>query len=341
MITSKDVKQFLRDKCEAVVAGIAPATPFSDEDKKRITTTLKIISEANPSMSSHDIFNPEDFVDGAKAVIVFGKNNYFGDDPYSGNDRSELPHGAIGNFYLNANILNKSAHTTSLLKEFLESKGFKAESTFAGFPQKIKALEAGIGMRGKNTLVINKGWGSWITLAIMITDAPLEPDEPVKEDCGTCSRCVDACPTGALSTPYNIEVERCIVYYLCHLKSEIPMDVREKLGVRVGNCTVCSDVCPYNKKLKINEEDKLSDDIIYPEIIPMVNMEEEEYQKRYGAQMFEFIMGGRRYVRRNCAVALGNAGSEKALPSLEIAARDEDQLVRSHAEWAIEKINSR
>jgi epoxyqueuosine reductase len=341
MITSKEVKQFLTEKCEAVVAGIAPATPFSDKDKKRITTTLKIISEANPSMSSHDVFNPEDFVDGAKAVIVFGKNSYFGADPYSGNGSSELPRGAIGNFYLNSNILNRSVQSSSLLREFLESNGFKADSPFAGFPQKLKALEAGVGICGKNTLVINKERGSWFSLSTIITDAPLEPDEPLKEDCGTCNRCVEACPTGALSTPYTIQVERCIVYYLCHLKSEIPMDVREKMGVRVANCTICSDVCPYNKKLQINEEDKLSDDIIYPEIIPMLNMEEKEYEKRYSAQMFDFIMGGRRYLRRNCAVALGNAGSKKALPSLEIAARDDDQLVRSHAEWAIEKINGR
>lgn len=341
MITAKEVKQFIQEKCGAEVVGIAPATPFSEEDKKRVTATLKIIGEANPAMGNFDVFDPEDFVEGAKAAIVFGSNNYFGDDPFSGNSGSGLPRGAIGNFYLNLNILNKSIQNASLVREFLESNGFKADSPFVGFPQKIKALEAGIGMRGKNTLVINRGMGSWVSLSTIITDAPLEPDEPLKGDCGTCMRCVEACPTGALSTPYAIQVERCIVYYLCHLKDEIPEDIREKLGVRIANCTICSDVCPYNKELKVNKTDKLPDEMVYPEIIPMMNMGEDEYERRYGSQMFDFIMGGRKYLRRNSAIALGNSGNEKALPCLEIAARDEDPLVRSHAEWAIERIKEK
>lgn len=340
MITSNKVKKFLEEKCEAEVVGIATATPFGAEDKKRITTTLEILKKANPMMDNVNVFDPVDFVDGAKAVIVFGKNSFFGADPYSGTNRSEMPRGAIGNFYLNHNILNRSMLHSSLVREFLESNGFKAESPFAGFPQKIKALEAGIGIRGKNTLVINKGLGSWFSLSTIITDAPLEPDEMLEGDCGTCKRCVEACPTGALSTPYTIQVDKCIVYYLCHLKDEIPVDIREKIGVRTANCTICSDVCPYNKKLKVNEADKLPDEMIYPELIPMMNMDEGEYEKRYDSQMFGFIMGGRRYLRRNIAVALGNSGNEKALPCLEIAAKDEDPLVSSHAVWAVEKIKS-
>jgi epoxyqueuosine reductase len=341
MIASKQVKEFLQKKCEAEVMGIAPATPFSEEDKKRIVPTLEILKEANPAMSSSDVFDPENFVDDAKAVIVFSRNSYFGTDPYSESNRSEVPRGAIGNFYLNENIINRAVQQTSLVIEFLKSNGFKAESPFVGFPQKIKALEAGIGIRGKNTLVINKKLGSWVSLSTIITDAPLETDEPLEGDCGTCNRCVEACPTGALSTPYAIQVDKCIIYYLCHLKDEIPVDVREKIGIRTANCTICSDVCPHNKQLKVNEADRLPDEVIYPELIPMMNMNEDEYEGKYESKMFGFIMGGRRYLRRNIAVALGNSGNEKALPWLETAARDEDTLVRSHAEWAIEKIKSR
>jgi len=338
MITSKQVKQFLQEKCEAKVVGIALATPFSEEDKKRIAFTLETLGKANPAMDNVNVFDPEDFVDGARSVIVFGRNSYFGTDPYNGSSRSEVSRGAIGNFYLNENMINRSMLHSSLVREFLKSNGFKAESPFAGFPQKIKALEAGVGIRGKNTLIINKRHGSWFSLSTIITDAPLEPDEPLKGDCGTCTRCIEACPTGALSTPYNMQVERCIIYYLCHLKGEIPVDVRGKIGVRIGNCTVCSDVCPHNKELKVNEVDKLPDEMIYPKLIPMMNMNEDEYERKYGSQMFGFIMGGRRYLRRNSAVALGNSGNEKALPCLENAAKDEDPLVSSHAAWAIDKI---
>jgi epoxyqueuosine reductase len=341
MVTSNKVKQFIQEKCNAEVVGIAPATPFREEDKKRITDTLETMGAANPAMNNPQVFDAENFIDGAKAVIVFGRNSYFGAGPCSGNDRSEVPRGAIGNFYLNHNILNNAVLHTSLVTGFLESNGCKAVSTFTGFAQKIKAMEAGIGVWGKNTLIINKRLGSWISLSTIITDAPLEPDEPLKGDCGACKLCVEACPMGALSNPYNVKVEQCIIYYLCHLKSEIPVDVRDKTGVRIGSCTICSEVCPRNKDLHINTADKLPDEMIYPELIPMMNMDEDEYEKKYASQMFGFIMGGRRYLRRNVAVALGNSGNKKALPCLEIAARGEDPLISSHAAWAIEKIREK
>jgi epoxyqueuosine reductase len=335
MITSAEVKQFLRDTCEVEVAGIAPATSFSSDDKKRIVATLETLGQANQRMGNAHVFDASDFVDDAKAVIVFGRNSYFGSNPYNENDG---PHGAIGNFYLNQNILNRAVAQSDQTIEFLKAKGFNAESPFTGFPQKIKALEAGIGIQGKNTLVLNKKLGSWISLSTIITDAPLEADNPLKGDCGKCTRCIDACPTGALSTSNSFKVDQCIIYYLCHLKEGIPLEARNRIGVRTGNCTVCSDVCPYNNKLTINERDRLPDETIYPELIPMMNVSEEEYETKYGATMFGFIMGGRKYLRRNIAVALGNAGDKKALPCLEIAAKDEDQLVSSHAVWAIDTI---
>jgi epoxyqueuosine reductase len=336
MVTSEEVKQFLRDTCEVEVTGIAPATSFSADDKQRIVTTLETLGRANQRMGGYaNVFDASDFVDDAKAVIVFGRNAYFGTNPYNGNDS---PHGAIGNFYLNQNILNKAVTQSDQTIEFLKANGFNAESPFTGFPQKIKAIEAGIGIQGKNTLVLNKKLGSWISLSTIITDAPLEPDNPLKGDCGGCTRCIDACPTGALSTSNSYQVDQCIIYYLCHLKADIPLEARKKIGVRTANCTVCSDVCPYNKKLTINERDKLPDETIYPELIPMMNLSEEEYETKYGSNMFGFIMGGRRYLRRNIAVALGNAGDKKALPFLEVAAKEEDPLVSSHAAWAIDTI---
>ena len=336
MLTSEQVKEFLREKCGARVVGIAPATAFEEKEKKRIEATLQRIGEANPSMSGNvGVFNANDFVEGAKSVIVFGRNSYFGTEPSTG---SGATHGAIGNFYLNQNILNRAMEQSTQIIEFLSTNGFKADSPFAGFPQKIKAVEAGIGIRGKNTLVLNKDLGSWVSISTIITDAPLEPDKPLSGDCGTCTRCVDACPTGALSTPYSFEVDKCIIYHLCHVKGDISLDARDTIGVRIANCTVCSDVCPYNKDLKINEQDKLPDDMIYPELAPLMNISEDEYEEKYGSNMFGMIMGGRRYLRRNVAVALGNAGDDNALPSLETAVKDEDPLVRSHADWAIKKI---
>jgi epoxyqueuosine reductase len=339
MITSEQVKQFVRKECKVDVVGIAPATPYNEEDKKRARAVYETLRKANPAVDYEEIIDPEIFVPSAKSVIVFAENYYFGQNPYGESIRSEDPHGVIGNFYLNTNILNKLMQQGFSITKFLESNGFKAESAYLGFSQKIKAIEAGIARWGKNTILINDKLGSEFFISTIITDAPLEPDgTPLQEECGKCNLCVEACPTGALSTPYTYQIDKCIIYYLMHLKDEIPLEARDKLGLKVGTCGICRDVCPHNENLKINEEDKMPDEEIYPDLIPMMNMGEDEYEQRYGAVMFGFIMGGSRYLRRNVAVALGNSGSKKALPCLEIAAKDEDQLVRSHAEWAIEKI---
>ncbi len=339
MITSEQVKHFIRKECKVDVVGIATATPYSKEDKKRARAVYETLRKANPAVDYEEILDPEIFVPGAKSVIVFAENYYFGKNPYGESTRSEDPHGVIGNFYLNTNILNKLMQQGSSITEFLESNGFKAESVYLGFSQKLKAIEAGIARWGKNTILINDKLGSESFISTIVTDAPLEPDgTPLQEECGKCNLCVEACPTGAISTPYTYQIDKCIIYYLMHLKDEIPLEVRDQLGLKVGTCGICRDVCPHNKNLKINEEDKMPDEEIYPELIPMMNMCEDEYEQRYGAVMFGFIMGGSRYLRRNVAIALGNSGSKKALPCLEIAARDEDPFVRSHAEWAIEKI---
>ena len=338
MITAKEVKEYLKKECKVDVVGIAPATPFSEEAKKRARATYATLREANPAVDYEEILDSEIFIEGAQSVIVFGENFYFGRNPYEQNNNGEEPRGEIGDFYLNGNILNKLVQQSSLITEFLEAKGFKAESAYLGFSQKIKAVESGVGKWGKNAILINKDLGSEFYLSTIITDASLEPDEPVQEDCGKCNLCVEACPTGAISTPYTYQIDKCIIYYLMHLKDEIPPEVRDKLGLKVGTCGICRNVCPHNRHLRINETDKMPDDDAYPELIPLMNISEDEYEERYGAQMFGFIMGGSRYLRRNVAVALGNARNAKALPCLEIAAKDEDTLVRSHAEWAIEKI---
>jgi len=338
MLTSEQVKNFLLEECKVDVVGIASANPYSDEEKKRANATYKILKEANPAIDYESLFDAENFVASAKSVIVIAENFYFGKNPYAEDNGSKVLRGEIGNFYLNSNILNKLVQQGDSITAFLESNGFKAESTYLGFSQKIKAVEAGVGRWGKNTQVINKKLGSGFYLTTIATDAPLETDNPLKEDCGKCNLCVEACPTGALSTPYTYQLDKCLIYYLMHLKEDIPIEVRDKIGSKIGNCGICSEVCPQNRKLKINEEDKMPDDEIYPELIPLMNISEETYDQRFGAQMFGFIMGGSRYLRRNVAVALGNSGNKKALPCLEIAAKDEDPLVRSHAEWAIEKL---
>ena len=339
MLTKEKVKSFIQENCNPSLTGISSASPFSSADKERFRNCMRALKEGNPIHSNEELFNCTDFMEDAKAVIVLATNSYFGEIAPRANEKIN-PVGEIGDFYMNDNIINSGMEKSGKIVNFLKSNGFEAEVPFVGFSQKAKAAEAGIGKIGKNTLVINEKYGSWLTLSTIITNAPLEPDSPAKDDCGKCNICVEACPTGALSKPYNLNVGKCITYFLCHLKTEIPRQYREAIGVNIGNCTICSDVCPYNKQdLAINKKDKMPDEVIYPELIPSLNITEEKYQEKYGVKFFDFIMGGRRYFRRNVAVALGNSKCEKAVPELLKALVDEDKLVRSHTAWALGKIS--
>lgn len=340
MLTKEQVKTFIQENCNPSLTGISSASSFSNADRERFRNSMRALKEGNPIHSNEELFNCTDFIEDAKAVIVVATNSYFGKMAPRVNEKKN-PVGEIGDFYLNDNIINSGMEKTGKIVNFLKSNGYEAEVPFVGFSQKAKAAEAGIGKIGKNTLVINEKYGSWLTLSTIITNAPLEPDTPAKDDCGECNICVQACPTGALSKPYNLNVSKCITYFLCHLKREIPKEYRETIGVRIGNCTICSDVCPHNKggNLKVNEKDKMPDEVIYPELIPSLNISEEEYQQKYGIKFFDFIMGGRRYFRRNVAVALGNSKCEEAIPELLKALENEDELVRSHTAWALGKIS--
>ncbi len=339
MLTKEKVKNFIQENCNPYLTGISSASPFSDTDRERFRNCMSALKAGNPIHSNEKLFNCTDFIEDAKAVIVIATNSYFGKSPQK-TDWAKNPIGEIGDFYLNDNIINSGMEKTGKIVNFLKSNGFEAEVPFVGFSQKAKAAEAGIGKIGKNTLVINKKYGSWLTLSTIITNALLEPDTPEKDDCGRCNICVEACPTGALSKPYNLNVSKCITYFLCHFKMEIPKEYREAIGVNIGNCTICSDVCPYNKQeLAINIKDKMPDEVIYPELIPSLNISEEEYQQKYGIKFFDFIMGGRRYFRRNVAIALGNSKCKEAVPELLKALEDEDELVRSHTAWALGKVS--
>ncbi len=340
MLTSEKLKAFIHEKCGDVVVGIAPGTPFKEEDKKRYNFTYETLSNANPVVNNAGVFDPEEFVDNAKSVIVVCNNAYFGPNPYKENGKNDIPRGEIADAYVNDTLMTCAQQRLDIITTFLEENGYKAAVPFTGFLQKTKALEAGVGTRGKNTLIINSKFGSYHNPLEIITDAPLEPEEPINKDCGACKKCVDACPTGALSKPYVLQPEKCINFMLFHLKEEISFDSRGKIGTRLGGCSICSDACPHNSSLEINEKEKAPDSVVYPELIPLMNLGEEEYEKKYGAKMLGFFMGERRYLRRNVAVALGNAGNSDALSCLEIAASDEDRLVSSHAEWAIEKIKA-
>jgi epoxyqueuosine reductase len=203
------------------------------------------------------------------------------------------------------------------------------------------AQRAGIGWIGKNTCLIHPKHGSYFLLSEILLDLPLEPDPPFATDhCGTCTRCIDACPTDCILPNRTIDATRCISYLTIELKDDIPTDLREKIGDWVFGCDICQVVCPWNR-FAGGGDPAFGD--VHSEPLPSLTEElvisTEEFNQRFKRSPVK--RAKRRGYLRNVAVALGNIGDMHALPVLNRALEDPEPRVRQHAEWAIEKITSR
>lgn len=207
------------------------------------------------------------------------------------------------------------------------------------FLDRAFAERAGVGWIGKNTNVIRKVAGSWFFLGAIATDLALPPDPPAKGYCGTCARCIAACPTGAILGPYRLDARRCISYLTIEHAGPIPLELRPMIGTRIFGCDDCQEVCPWNRfaTRSADPDFQARPDQAAPELIPLLDLDEAAFRKRFEGTAL--LRAGRNRLARNVAVALGNAGDPRALPSLQRAAeRDPDPDVREHAAWAMARI---
>jgi epoxyqueuosine reductase len=201
------------------------------------------------------------------------------------------------------------------------------------------AERAGIGWIGKNTNVILKRAGSWHFLGELLTDLDLPADEPAKNRCGSCSRCITACPTGAIVGPYQLDARRCISYLTIEHRGGIPLDLRPAIGTRIFGCDDCQEVCPWNRFATptSNPDFAARPEQQTPELIPLLAMDEAAFTDRF--QGTALRRAGRNRFVRNVAVALGNLGDPRAVAGLRRALlEDPDRFVRGHAAWALGRI---
>ncbi len=193
------------------------------------------------------------------------------------------------------------------------------------------AQRAGIGFIGKHTNLINRQLGNWLFLGVVLTDRELPVDQPEKEYCGTCRRCLDVCPTRAIIAPYRLDARLCISYLTIELKGCIPVELRPLIGDRVFGCDDCLAVCPWNRFAK---------PVIVPRALPVLTeflaWDEATFQSFFAGTPI-YRLKRRRFLRNVCVV-LGNRGDKSALPALEQTVSDPEPLVREHAAWAISRL---
>jgi len=281
----------------------------------------------------------------AQSVISLGVV-YNTDRPYSTENadptRAALARYAWGDDY-HVVIEQRLQDLTERLRK-LGGDAFEARAYVDTGPvqERVYAQYAGLGWIGKNTCVINPELGSWIFLAAIICDLPLEPDVPALDQCGTCTLCLDACPTGAIVEPYVLDSTRCLSYLTIELKGAIPDEHRHALGEHAYGCDVCQDVCPWNLSPSVGRSRdrawQAREGLAAPKLLDLWRRSDDELRALLKGSAMK--RAGVKRLRRNVAVAIGNAGDRGAVEALTTLAEPtcSDPLVAEHVRWAVEKL---
>ena len=200
--------------------------------------------------------------------------------------------------------------------------------------ERVYAKYAGVGWTGKNTCLINQKKGSWLFLGVILTSLELAPDLPAPDRCGSCTRCIEACPTDAILAPYQLDSDKCIAYLTIEKRGSIPEDLRVGIGHHVFGCDICQDVCPWNRKAPASTvaEFEPRPGLVNPALAWLAEMSVDEFRETFrGSPIRRTKRSG---LRRNAAIAMGNSGNPEFLPLLDRLAADEDESVGESARWA-------
>ncbi len=204
--------------------------------------------------------------------------------------------------------------------------------------ERVYAKYAGVGWIGKNTCVLNQKLGSWLFLGVILTSLELMPDLPAPDRCGTCTRCLDACPTDAFLAPYQLDANKCISYLTIEKRGAIPNELREGMGRHIFGCDICQDVCPWNRKAPASTAPEFQprEGLVNPALEWLAEINAEEFRERFrGSPVRRAKRNG---LRRNALIAMGNSGNRSFVPTLDRLRHDEDPVIAESAEWAIRQL---
>lgn len=230
-------------------------------------------------------------------------------------------------------------HLRDRLLEAFPGTGVRRAVDTSPILERELAARAGLGVQGKNTLLLSRAGGSYFLLGELLLTLDLAPDPPIADLCGRCTQCLDHCPTGALTAPYRLDSRRCISYWTIEHRGDIPEDVRPELGEWVFGCDICQEVCPWNRRGPEpgdHPELHLPAERAELDLIGLLTLSREAYTERFrGTAMKRAKLEG---LKRNAAIAMGNRGDECYREALVAATTDESPGVAEPARWALERL---
>jgi epoxyqueuosine reductase len=332
-MTAEELRS-LADELGLDVVGAAHVAPYEETERHILDRRTRGLfgsmrfTMAQPEISCH----PETLLEGARTVVSAALC-YYAPAPEPKPGEGRLPRYAWRDHY-------------AVLRERLEALGRRLGGAYRVLVDanqhvdRAGAERSGVGFIGKNTMLITRTHGSWVVLGTLVTEAELEPTEPVAAGCGSCRLCIDACPTGALDEPGVLDSTRCLSYWT-QTAGELPDDVTVALEDRVYGCDICQEVCPWNAGI----EKRRAAEPLPPDAAPTVSL--ADWLTRGEDELMEeldrlFVPGNDpRWLRRNALVALGNVGSAADAPLVEPFLDDEEPAIRSVAQRAATRIAER
>ncbi len=313
------------------VVGAAPAEPYENTERdihdrraRGLFADMRF-TMAQPEVSCH----PEKLLENARTVVSAALCYYAPADPPAPGE-GRLPRYTWFDGYAE-------------LREKLDALGRRLGGAYRVLVDanqhvdREAAARSGIGFYGKNTMLITRKHGSWVVLGALVTDVELETTPRLELDCGACTLCIDACPTGALDEPGTLDATKCLSYWTQAPRS-IPEQYRKELGAQVYGCDICQDVCPWNRGV----EKRRSDERPAEATVSLVDwLAAEGNELRAAYDRLYVPRNDSRYLKRNALVALGNTGGAEHRAAVEPFLADPDPLLREHAEWALARIDKR
>ena len=282
---------------------------------------------------------PQEVLPGARSVIVFAVNYWQGEEMRR-SQTTATKFGRIARYAWGDDYHEVIEQKLKRIDAFLRRHGGTQKCYVDTGPvlERDYAAEAGIGWHGKSTMLINEQLGTWFFLAEVFTTLELAPDPPQRDRCGTCTRCITACPTGAITHAHRLDARRCISYLTIELKGSIPLELRPLIGDRIYGCDDCLEACPWNRFARSSNEIAFAarPAAAQMQLRDFLQLDESGFRTLFRNSPIKRIK--RRGFLRNVCVALGNVGTETDLPFLERAKNDSEPLIAEHAIWAIEQI---
>jgi epoxyqueuosine reductase len=281
---------------------------------------------AKPHVSCH----PERLFEGARSVVSAALC-YYAPEPQRRPNHGRLPRYTRQDGY-------------AALREKLDALGRELAAPYRVLVDSNEhvdreaAARSGVGFYGKNTMLITRRHGSWVVLGTLVTAAELDPTPPLATDCGSCTRCIDACPTGALDEPGVLDATKCLSYWT-QVPERIPEPYREPLAAQVYGCDICQDVCPWNRGVERRRREVPADQGAHVDLVEWLEADGDELARAF-ARLY-VPRRDPRWLRRNALVAAGNIGDERIRAAVERYAQGDDDLLAEHARWALARLEER